>query len=249
MKKISHRLQKINSMVSSDYQSIWDCCCDHGLLGLTLLKRKAASTIHFIDIVPLLTDHIQSLLHKHFSTDDYVKRWQVHCIDVAKLPLTAQDKQLIIIAGVGGELLIQFIESLMKKCYDISLTSPKVEIEFIICPVHYNYQVRKTLINHNCILLNECIVTENKRFYEIIHVKKQFSVLENTHQQLHDLTTTGDMMWDLSLKSHQKYQAETVCHYQRMLLSATDSEQVTIKHIIEQYSALKLKTNDKSHFS
>ena len=246
MKKISSRLQKIDSIISTNYQSIWDCCCDHGLLGLTLLKRKAASTIHFVDIVPSLTSQLESLLQKHFSTEDFVQRWQVHCTDVIKIPLTPQDKQLVIIAGVGGELIIQFIESLINKFHEMSFTKPTIEVEFILCAVHYNYQVRQTLIKNNCSLLGEYIVTENKRFYEIIHVKKQFSVLVNTPDSLNEISSTGHTMWDLSITSHQQYLSETISHYQRMLLSANNNEQIAINHIIEQYASLVYQTNNKS---
>jgi tRNA (adenine22-N1)-methyltransferase len=244
MRKISSRLQKIDSMISTDYQSIWDCCCDHGLLGLTLLKRKAANTIHFVDIVPSLTSHLESLLKLHFSAEDFIQRWQIHCTDVIKIPLTAQDKQLVIIAGVGGELIIQFIESLINTFREMSLIKPTIEVEFILCPVHYNYQVRQTLINNNCTLLGEYIVTENKRFYEVIHVKKQFPVLANTPDSFNEISSTGNTMWDLSLKSHQKYLTETISHYQRMLLSAKSNEQIAINHIIKQYSAINAKAID-----
>jgi tRNA (adenine22-N1)-methyltransferase len=238
LKKISNRLQKIDSMISSNYESIWDCCCDHGLLGLTLLKRKAASTIHFVDIVPSLTDHLESRLQKYFSAEDFAQRWQVHCSDVMKIPLTAQYKQMIIIAGVGGELLIKFFESLIEKFHEMSLIKPTIEIEFILCPVHYNYQVRQSLINHNCTLVNEYIVSENKRFYEVIHVKKQFSVLSSFPDPLESISPIGNTMWDLSIKLHQQYLTETISHYQRMLLSGKADEQRTVNHIIEQYSAL-----------
>jgi tRNA (adenine22-N1)-methyltransferase len=244
MKKISSRLQKIDSMINADYQSIWDCCCDHGFLGLTLLKRKAASTIHFVDIVPSLTSHLESLLNQHFSAEDFIQRWQVHCIDVIKIPLTAQDKQLVIIAGVGGELIVKFIESLINKFREMSLTKPTIEVEFILCPVHYNYQVRQALIKNNCLLVNEYIITENKRFYEIIHVKKEFLELANTQDSFNEISSTGNTMWDLSLKSHQQYLTETISHYQRMLLSAKNKEQVAINHIIKQYSALRAKALD-----
>ena len=241
MKKLSNRLQKINSMIIADYQSIWDCCCDHGLLGLTLLKRKAANTIHFVDIVPSLTFQLESLLQQHFIDDDFAQRWQVHCLDILKLPLTAQNRQLFIIAGVGGELLIRFIESLISKAYEISLTGKLNEIEFILCPVHYNYQVRQTLIKHNCTLVSEYIVTDNKRFYEVIHLKKKFSESTNVDNPLKIISPVGDMMWDLNMKSHQQYLSETISHYQRMLLSTKDNEKVKINEIINQYSAISLK--------
>ncbi|MBA6230952.1 MULTISPECIES: tRNA (adenine(22)-N(1))-methyltransferase [unclassified Colwellia] len=238
MKKISHRLQKIDRMVGTHYQSIWDCCCDHGFLGLTLLKRQAADTIHFVDIVPSLTTHLESVLQQHFSSDDYLHRWQVHCLDVAKLPLTNQDKQLVIIAGVGGQLLIHFIKEIISHFQQIAPVNSISDIEFMLCPVHYNYQVRQTLIADHCTLIDEYIVTDNKRFYEVIHVKKEFGISADIHRPLNKISPTGDIMWDLSMKSHQQYLAKTINHYQRMLLAKKSDEQIKIKHIIKQYSNL-----------
>lgn len=138
-------------------------------------------------------------------------------------------------------MLIRFIESLISKAYEISLTGKLNEIEFILCPVHYNYQVRQTLIKHNCTLVSEYIVTDNKRFYEVIHLKKKFSESTNVDNPLKIISPVGDMMWDLNMKSHQQYLAETISHYQRMLLSTKDNEKVKINEIINQYSAISLK--------
>lgn len=238
MKKISKRLQKIDSMVIAHYQSIWDCCCDHGLLGFSLLKRKAAQNIHFVDIVPSLTSNIEQLLQQHFSSKEYAQHWQVHCIDVAKIPLTSQNKQLVIIAGVGGELLTTFVEKIISKYKQKYLNDSTSWLEFILCPVHHNYQVRQTLIKHNFILLDECIVTENKRFYEIIHAKVQLSNKPAKQECVSSLSPVGDKMWDFSLGEHQQYLTKTIKHYQRISLAAPSSEQNKIKTIIEQYSSL-----------
>jgi tRNA (adenine22-N1)-methyltransferase len=243
MKKLSKRLQKINSMINNRYQHIWDCCCDHGLLGLTLLTRKAANNIHFVDIVPSLTAPLELLLQTHFSSTDYAQYWQVHCIDVAKLPLTSQNKQLIIIAGVGGKLMIDLIEKITLSYQKKLPENSNSDLEFILCPVHYNYQVRQSLAKHNFTLIDEYIVTENKRFYEIIHVKTSFSAKPNAENKAMAISPTGDKMWNLSLVEHQRYLAKTISHYQRMLLTTMNCEQSaieksTIKKIIKQYSAL-----------
>lgn len=54
-------------VMTSEYSHVWDCCCDHGFLGINLLARKAAPYIHFVDIVPELinplTDQLNQLSH------------------------------------------------------------------------------------------------------------------------------------------------------------------------------------------
>jgi tRNA (adenine22-N1)-methyltransferase len=238
MKKISKRLQKIDSLITAQYQSIWDCCCDHGLLGLTLLKRKAAEKIHFVDIVPALTSKVELLLKTHFNSADFTDRWQVHCIDVAELPLKAQDKQLVIIAGVGGGLVAEFIDKIIG-CFQQNLPEgSNRELEFILCAVHHNADVRRCLIKHNVTLLEECIVSENKRFYEVIHVRTQFSSNPSIENKSRNVSPVGDKMWDLSNEEHQIYLTKTLSHYQRTLLTAKETERSKIEAIIKLYSSL-----------
>ena len=64
--KLSKRLTHIDHMVTSDYTHIWDCCCDHGFLGASLLSRQAAPNIHFVDIVPELMTKIESKLQQFY---------------------------------------------------------------------------------------------------------------------------------------------------------------------------------------
>ncbi|MEW6999522.1 tRNA (adenine(22)-N(1))-methyltransferase TrmK [Colwelliaceae bacterium BS250] len=197
------RLSQINTMISGQYSDIWDCCCDHGLLGITLLKRQAADTIHFVDIVPSLMTQLHTKLQQNVADNSNNSHWQTHCLDVSKLPLEQShqnSKQLIIIAGVGGDLLIELLNAIISKY-------PEYNLEFLLCPVHHNYKVRQALIKHDLGLINEAIVYENKRFYEIIHVA-------TTSQK--PVNVVGNMMWDFSLREHQQYRHETISHYQRM---------------------------------
>ena len=81
--KLSKRLECIKSMIlganvehhglenqeinSQHYDHIWDCCCDHGLLGRSLLSAYASrpqlsATIHFVDVVRPLIQTWRSLI-------------------------------------------------------------------------------------------------------------------------------------------------------------------------------------------
>ena len=110
--KLSKRLQQIEKMATQQYEHIWDCCCDHGLLGFALLSSQTDSTIHFVDIVPELMAEVENKLERFCPS----LPWKAHCLDVAKLPLTQyQGKHLVIIAGVGGDLMKQFIEAIYQQ--------------------------------------------------------------------------------------------------------------------------------------
>ncbi|PUZ92809.1 SAM-dependent methyltransferase, partial [Vibrio vulnificus] len=73
--KLSKRIQAIAEMVNQEYDHIWDCCCDHGYLGFELLRRSPNTTVHFVDIVPTLTDKIDHTLAQF--GDVQAANWQV----------------------------------------------------------------------------------------------------------------------------------------------------------------------------
>lgn len=224
--KMSRRLQKIDAMIGQSYQHIWDCCCDHGFLGLTLLQRQAADTVHFVDIVPQLLRQIESDLQTHYGQTQDKSRWDVHCADVKNLPLAKVsenpecDKHLIVIAGVGGELTIELMTAILSKFSHYPL-------EFILCPVHHNYKVREFLISRQLGLIAENLIIENKRGYEILHVA--LNVTE-------PVSGVGSKMWDFSQKEHIDYLQKSIKHYQRIAKSPRQDVQV----IINQYQKLLL---------
>lgn len=229
--KISQRLRKIATMVHKHYDHIWDCCCDHGLLGAKLLDNNCADTVHFVDVVPDLMQEVSAKLERFYPvTDGKEKRWQVHCIDVALLPIAdKKQSQLIIIAGVGGQLLIELVQAILAKY-------PQHSLEFILCPVHHIFEVRKALAKLNLGLIDEHLIEENQRFYEILHVSTQ-------SQQA--VSLVGNKMWDLTRLIDQRYLQKTLAHYQRTqvgLLKKPSLDEVQkneITQIINAYQALQ----------
>ena len=201
--KLSKRLQQLEQMVVSDYDHIWDCCCDHGLLGSVLLARKAANQVHFVDIVPGLITDLAQKLEQFGSPSD----WQTHCIDVAQLPLKQyQGNHLIIIAGVGGDLLIQFLEALRQN-------NPGLEADFLLCPVYHQYAVRQKLIELEYSLIDERLIVDNQRFYEALLVSSRSNA--NT-----PVSPVGEKIWQSGsaeqVETSRRYLAKTLSHYRRV---------------------------------
>lgn len=240
--KISQRLRQIDKMISQRYDHIWDCCCDHGLLGASLLARQAGGIIHFVDQVqPLMAEVHAKLTHFYpgqesiDSPGDSVNilsdskladssRWRVHCQDVAKLPLADEAcSQLIIIAGVGGELMVELLSAI--------LTSyPNHNLEFMLCPVHHVYQVRKSLADMGLGLVDERLMQERQRFYEILHVSSRSTEA---------IPPVGASMWDLSRPLDRAYLSRTLAHYRRMLKSQRPAcEADDIRRIIQAYDTV-----------
>ncbi len=222
--KISPRIKEIDQMITKHYEHIWDCCCDHGLLGMQLLKRQSANKVHFVDIVKSLTDNLALTLTHYFPDNSGNKNWQVYCQDVAKIPLYATDNtsekntQLIIIAGIGGDLLIELVTQIIKN-------NPLIKLEFLLCPIHHNYKVRQALIQLNLGLLNEKLICDNKRFYEILHVSTD---------AIRPIASVGSIMWDLSRENDIIYLETTIAHYQRM----KNNKENNVNLIISQYQKL-----------
>jgi tRNA (adenine22-N1)-methyltransferase len=201
-------------MVDRFYGHIWDCCCDHGFLGLHLLRRGTGNTIHFVDIL----EHLMSALEAELNASNIERLWKVHCLDVNDLPLLAEevssvaspnvtntDDHLIIIAGVGGERLIELVKGIISK-------HPNKQLEFLLCPVHHNYKVREFLKSQNMGLLKEVLITENRRFYEVLHVSTEGG---------QEVSLVGDDMWDLHDSDHQLYLQRTIEHYRNKMNDCT----------------------------
>lgn len=200
--KTGQRIQQLAALVSGQYSHIWDCCCDHGLLGQLLLQQQVdnetACRVHFMDVVPALMAKLEQQLETYHQGAD----WQVHCGDVARLADKLQPEelpQLIIIAGVGGDLLAELVRSICQQA--------SVKIEFLLCPVHHTYKVRQALNALGLKLHSETLIWENRRFYEALHVSLQGTA---------EITNAGESMWDFSQPEHRLYLQQTVEHYRRI---------------------------------
>lgn len=224
--RLGKRLKKIESMVGENYDHLWDCCCDHGLLGAALLAKNVSPHIHFVDIVPALMSELENKLYRFFPADSGSgSQWQVHCMDVCALPLQEHSgKHLVIIAGVGGDLMAEFVQA-------IYLRNPSAEIDFLLCPVHHQFTLRQQLIHCDLRLLDESLMLENQRFYEILLVSNKKNITSV-------INPAGSLMWQANtpeqIKIAHAYLSKTLAHYKRMQLNAGSN----VQHIIEAYSAI-----------
>lgn len=233
--KLSKRLQQIEKMVTYQYDHIWDCCCDHGLLGFSLLSHQTNSMIHFVDIVPELMAKVESKLTRFYSSSI----WKTHCLDVAKLPLTQYEgRHLIIISGVGGDLMVEFITAIYQQHQNIN-------IDFLLCPVHHQFSLRQKLIALNFSLKDEVLIEDNQRFYEILLVS---SFNKTLSQELGDknrlINPVGNKIWQ-SASSEQtevvdKYWHKTLNHYLRIQQGSMKNNENNVQYIIDAYKAIML---------
>lgn len=215
-------------MVTAQYDHIWDCCCDHGLLGAALLTRNAASNIHFVDIVPELMRELENKLHQFYPQNaESNSQWQTHCMDVSTLPLQKfRGKHLVIIAGIGGDLMTGLVRAIYQK-------NPVCDIDFLLCPVHHQFTLRQQLIQLDFSLHTEILIVENQRFYEILLV----STANNSGSKIHPI---GSLIWQSNTPEQAKitadYLQKTMNHYKRVQLSF----KTEVQHIIDAYSTIAI---------
>lgn len=227
-RKLGKRLSSIVNLVTHDYDVIWDCCCDHGLLGTHLLFTQANTHIHFVDIVPKLVAQVTEKLTLLSSQQEVdASTWQTHCCSVIDIPISKfVNKQLIIIAGVGGDLCVEFVSALATQLADY-------EVDFLLCPVHHTYALRERLRDLNYSLRKEVLIEENDRFYEILLVSNQFDVAS-------PISLVGEQIWNNegaeSLAIAKSYLAKTMKHYQRVALG----KKTDVTHILSAYQQVKI---------
>lgn len=207
---LSQRLSVIKSMVKDDYDHIWDCCCDHGFLGMSLLSSHHKATIHFVDIVPSLIKTVEDKLTTYSQEKQQTLNYKTHCCDVKQLPLSQyRGKHLIIIAGVGGDLTAEFVKGLMS-------LSLQQNFDFLLCPVHHLYMLRSQLNDLSFYVENEKLVYDNKRFYEVLLISSS----AKTNKPHSFVNNTGKAIWvtkDVAeQKSAEQYLKQLLCHYKRI---------------------------------
>lgn len=224
--KLSHRLRQLQTLAGTGYDHIWDCCCDHGYLGTALLEHSAAGRVHFVDIVPELIDELERQLQQFCPT----LPWQTHCLDVARLPLQQHPgRHLVIIAGVGGDLLIDFVTQLHQRHSDL-------QIDYLLCPVYHQFAVRQRLIELKFRLLQERLIKDKGRCYEILKV----APARDDNQHLAAISPVGDSIWqadsDAQRRIVHQYHRNTLAHYRRI----SRGGQRSVTSILDAYSALLL---------
>jgi tRNA (adenine22-N1)-methyltransferase len=204
-------------MVVSPYSHIWDCCCDHGFLGASLLEDHPKAVVHFVDIVPELIQSVESNLNRICPG----AQWQTHCLDASKLPLAENPgNHLVIIAGVGGDLTAEILEFICTR-------NPTLKVDFLLCPVHHHFDLRQKLIQLNLGLKDEALVKENHRFYEVFLVTTE---PENNRK----VTDVGKAIWHHECA--EVYLEQTLNHYQRV----QQGQKRNVQLIIDAYKKVKI---------
>jgi tRNA (adenine22-N1)-methyltransferase len=235
--KLSNRLQTLINMISTPYDHIWDTCCDHGQLGAALLEKSyikktsdenAMPIIHFVDIQPNIIQALKSKLDKYYHHQS--ERYQTHSLCVSELPLAHDRRHLVIIAGVGGDLVSEFIATL-------DTLHPDFPIDYLLCPVRHLHQVRVTLKHRNFYCLDEKLVIDNKRFYECLLVSRHRAVDMKNRIDSSPISLIGEQLWESATTEITKaYVKQQITHYSNVVKSVNAS--LSDKELLTLYQQL-----------
>lgn len=152
---LSYRLAFLSS-ISLKYKrtEFYDFCCDHGQLGLSI--QGSFETIFLVDQVKSITNKLHS----------YIPSGNIEIVleDCTKIKLPKQKQKTVAIAGIGGMLSIRILENIAEFIGndDIIILSPHNNLE----------EVRDYLKNSSYGLEEECLITDNNKFYEILALSK-----------------------------------------------------------------------------
>lgn len=164
---ISKRLKTIAKYIEP-YKSIADVGCDHGYLIIEAFENHQINFAQAIDNKPLpLKSALQNITRGGFSSrviftlsDGLTEIWE--------------DIEVVIISGMGGFNIIKILEN-----------NPDKRIKRFILQANRNvYDLRKYLMNNSYKIVDEDIIYEDEKYYEIIICEFIDSPVNYTEKEL-----------------------------------------------------------------
>ncbi len=211
------RLKDITDTIDDEYKEIWDTCCDHGKLGLSLLQNSDVDKVHFVDCVPGIMNVLKSKLETRGLLES--SRIELHTMSAEEIKLS-DAKSLICICGVGGETAVEIIQGLLK---NNSLTNH----DLILCVQYKTPILRKFLIASGFRVQKEKLCFEGKWAHEIMNISLGRG---------QEIDLIGKKMFDLTDSRHIGYISKSIKHYEKK--SLVDS---AYTEVLNLYKALNLK--------
>lgn len=105
-------------------ETVWDVCCDHGLIGIKALTERKATQVKFVDVAEHLVANVREKFNGK-SLGQY--RDIVEFISADARSLAFQFSGTVVIAGVGARLIREILEN-------YALSESKAVQHFLLCP-------------------------------------------------------------------------------------------------------------------
>lgn len=213
---LGKRLKVLYELSDVHDRHFYDLCCDHGHLGISVhLNKNPLSTT--------LNDQVESIclnLEKHVSDIPNVENISTLYKDASKIKFQVQEPKCILIAGVGGPLLLKIVENLIPQINeeDILILSPHTKI----------HEIRSKLKVLGLTLIEEVYCCENDKHYEMLKV--------SLNPKGKEITLVGSELWDTKSADIQKYLNGMIKYYR---LKVNNDDNQLFKLILSDLIALK----------
>lgn len=167
--KLDKRLRRISELVSKD-ATLVDIGCDHGWLGIYLLEKKLVKHVYAADVAQGPLDNVRGNIKKYhlekqmdaILSDGLASFQDIAFSDVA-------------IAGMGGSLIIDIIDENLELLDD----------KYLILQANINVAgLRRYLLEHDFIIIEEDVIAENNISYNIIKTQKSKNIKNDDYQPI-----------------------------------------------------------------
>ena len=166
MIKLTKRLNAVASLVNSG-SSVADVGCDHGYVPVYLVKNNIARFCVAMDINEKPLASCQKLVLEEKLEDKITTR-----LSNGLEKLESGECDTVIIAGMGGELIVDII----------SRCSFSNELHFILQPMTHPEYVRKYLYDNGYEIFNDIIIDEGKHSYCVFDTKYTGKITPKTQK-------------------------------------------------------------------
>lgn len=153
--KLSRRLQTILDFTPA-CEHFYDMCADHGKLGFAVSNQTDIKNIHFVDPVKGIINKLDEKILKQ-TNPSHFRTYQSNAQDIF-----IKSHAVVSIAGVGVDLGLE----ILNKLYLFDKTV------FILNLNGAPFKTRKFLNENGLVVIDEDLVLENGKYYEILKVVK-----------------------------------------------------------------------------
>ncbi len=163
--KLTKRLNTIADLVNRN-SIVADVGTDHGYIPKYLIEKEIAKLV-------IATDISKGSLEK---TINYIKEEDLSEYIITRLgnglqPIKPFEVDTVIIAGMGGLLIVDILEESKDKL--------DTYLDYILQPMVGADELRKYLLNNGFKIINDKVVREGDKFYEIIHAIRGLEIVKN----------------------------------------------------------------------
>lgn len=177
--KLTKRLNEIAGMVNNN-SIVADIGTDHGYIPKFLIDKEIAKMVIATDISKGSLDKTIGYIEEE-NLSDYINARLGDGLD----PIKPFEVDTIIIAGMGGLLIAEILETNKKKLDSY--------IEYILQPMVGADELRKYLTNNGFRIIDDKVVREGDKFYEVIKaVREIFRVDDEIEYEISPLWQEDD---------------------------------------------------------